>query len=70
MKKVTLLLLAIFISLPMFTKADNSINLTPVPKSMTVGNGTLTLPQSFTIATGELPDSLSAEAVKFAKHFS
>ncbi len=70
MKKVTLLLLAIFISLPMFTKADNSINLTPVPKSITVGNGTLTLPQSFTIATGELPDSLSAEAVKFAEHFS
>ena len=70
MKKVTFLLLAILISLPMFTKADNVINLTPVPKEMTVSGGTLTLPQSFSIATGELPDSLVAEATKFAKHFS
>ena len=70
MRKITLLLLAIIIGLPFMAMADSRVNLTPVPKKMTVGNSTLVLPQSFTIATGELPDSLAAEAVKFAKHFS
>ena len=69
MRKITLLLLAIIIGLPFMAMADSRVNLTPVPKKMTVGSGTLVLPQSFTIATGELPDSLAAEAVKFAKHF-
>ena len=70
MKRFTLLLLAIIIGLPMVAMADSRINLTPVPKKMTVGSGTLVLPESFTIATGELPDSLAGEAVKFAKHFA
>ena len=69
MKKIALLLLAIIIGLPFMAMADSRVNLTPAPKKMTVGSGTLVLPQSFTIATGELPDSLAAEAVKFAKHF-
>ena len=70
MKKITLLLFAIIIGLPMIAMADSRINLTPVPMRMTVGEGTLVLPQNFTIATGELPDSLSNEAVKFANHFA
>ena len=70
MRKITLLLIAIILGLPMVTMADSRVNLTPVPKSMTVGNGTLVLPQSFTIATGELADSLVAEATKFANHFA
>ncbi len=70
MRKITLLLLAIIIGLPMIATADSRVNLTPTPMKMTVGNGILVLPQSFTIATGELPDSLSSEAVKFAKHFA
>ena len=69
MKKIALLLLAFIIGLPMVATADSRVNLTPVPKKMTVGSGTLVLPESFTIATGTLPDSLSNEAVKFAKHF-
>ena len=70
MKKITLLLLAIILGLPFMATADSKVNLTPVPMRMTVGNGTLVLPQSFTISTGELPDSLAAEATKFANHFA
>ena len=70
MKRIALLLLAIIIGLPMVATADSRVNLTPVPKKMTVGSGTLVLPESFTIATGTLPDSLSNEAVKLAKHFA
>ena len=70
MRKITLLLLAIILGLPMVAKADSRVNLTPAPMRMTVGNGTLVLPESFTIATGELPDSLACEATKFANHFA
>ena len=70
MKKITLLLFAIIIGLPFIAMADSRVNLTPVPMKMTVGSGTLLLPQNFTIATGQLPDSLSNEAVKFANHFA
>ena len=69
MRKLTLLLFAIIIGLPIAANADSRINLTPAPKKMTVGSGTLILPQSFAIVTGALPDSLSNEAVKFADHF-
>ena len=69
MRKSTLLLVLLLICLPMAMVADSRINLTPLPKSITTGTGTLTLPQSFTIVTGELPDSLSNEAVKFATLF-
>ncbi|MBO5865818.1 MAG: beta-N-acetylhexosaminidase [Bacteroidaceae bacterium] len=66
MKKFALLLIAIIIGLPIL--ADSRVNLTPTPKKMSVGNGSLVLPENFTIATGALPDSLSNEAVKFAAH--
>ena len=47
--------------------ASGNINLTPIPKSMTVGEGTLVLPTSFTVlVTG--PDSIAAEAECFAEH--
>ena len=70
MKKFTLLLFAIILGLPFMATADSRVNLTPTPMRMTVGEGTLVLPESFTISTGQLPDSLSNEAVKFAKHFA
>ena len=47
--------------------AASSVNLTPAPKSMTVGEGTLTLPTSFTILV-DGPDSIAAEAERFAAH--
>ena len=66
----TRILLLVLLAIPATMLADSRVNLTPTPMRMTVGNGTLVLPQSFTIATGELPDSLSSEAVKFANHFA
>ena len=70
MKKFTYLLLFALLCIPVAIQANSDINLTPVPKKMTVGAGKLVLPQSFTISTGTLPDSLSREAVKFATHFA
>ena len=49
--------------------ADSDINLTPLPMKMTKGTGTLTLPQSFSIATNGLNEDCSAEAQKFADLF-
>ena len=66
----TRFLLLVLLAIPATMFADSRVNLTPVPMKMTVGNGTLVLPQNFTIATGELADSLSCEAVKFANHFA
>ena len=70
MKRFTLSLLALLLCLPMAMRADNEINLTPVPMKMTKGTGTLTLPQSFTIATGNIGEENAAEAEKFAALFS
>ncbi|MBR5334020.1 MAG: beta-N-acetylhexosaminidase, partial [Alistipes sp.] len=70
MKKITLLLLAIIIGLPMTAIADSNINLTPVPMKMTVGSGKLVLPESFTIATIGIDDEMAAEAKKFSKLFA
>ncbi len=48
------------------THADTFVNLTPTPKTMTVGNGTLTLPAAFKIATtGNFSDEMTAEVTKF-----
>ena len=70
MKKITLLLLAIIIGLPMGAIADSSINLTPIPMKMTKGTGTLVFPQNFTIAAIGLDTEMVAEGVKFGKLFS
>ena len=66
MKKITLTILAIIMCLPMAMRADSDINLTPLPMKMSKGSGRLVLPESFTIATGELNEVNAAEAVKFA----
>ena len=70
MKKITLLLLAIIIGLPMVAVADSSINLTPVPMKMTVGNGKLVIPEKFTIAAIDIDKEMFAEAQKFGKLFA
>lgn len=41
------------------------VNLTPKPKSMTVGEGQLPLERGLVVAYGQLPDSLSREAARF-----
>ena len=66
MKKFTLLLTTMLFGLTLGVAAADGINLTPVPKSMTIGTGKLTLPASFTIAANGLDESSAAEAQKFA----
>lgn len=46
------------------------VNLTPKPKEMTVGQGELPLPQSFTISHSALPEAMQAEVGKFITTFS
>ena len=70
MKKLTSTILMLLLCLPMAMRADSDINLTPLPMKMTKGNGICTIPQNFTIATGNLGLECSAEANKFAALFS
>ena len=70
MKKILLLSIIALLSMPMAMKADSSVNLTPLPKSMVKGTGTMVLPESFSISAGNLADSLKTEAVKFATLFT
>ena len=62
-------MLALFAVLCQVFFAASNVNLTPVPKSMTVGEGELVLPQSFTILVVG-PDSIAAEAERFAEHMN
>ena len=68
MRKITLLLILI-IGLPIAIMAENGINLTPVPMKMTVGNGKLTLPEKFAIATNGIKEA-ETETKKFSSLFS
>lgn len=68
MKKTAFVLLLALLSLSMPIMADNSVNLTPVPYKMTIGEGKLILPQNFEISQAGLPDSIGIEAEKFAAH--
>ena len=68
MKNITkLILAALFAVISPSLFAASSINLTPVPKSMTIGEGELVLPQAFTILV-DGPDSIAAEAERLAEH--
>ncbi len=69
-KRNKLFFLLITLCIPLCTLADNTINLTPLPKQITTGSGNLTIPTSFTIATGDLDEASSNEADKFAKHLA
>ncbi len=67
MKRIISILAAVIcLTISGVAKADSGINLTPVPKNMSKSGGTLTLPQEFCINTNSLPDSIVAEAEKFA----
>ncbi len=50
--------------------ADNFVNLTPLPKQMTVSSGECVLPSSFKIATANLSDEMKAEVDKFVADFN
>ena len=66
MRKFTLCLILLCLSISNSIFADSTINLTPIPKSMTKGSGKLVLPSAFGIDTNNLPDSIVTEAQKFA----
>lgn len=50
--------------------AQTFVNLTPTPKSMTVGTGELVLPRAFAVSYAGLPDSIAAEAEHFVADFN
>ena len=50
--------------------AQESVNLTPLPKEIQVGQGMLTLPQKFTVNLNGLADSVKAEAEKFVEVYT
>lgn len=70
MKHFLLVCVSVLMALPLSISADVTVNLTPLPKSMTEGDGELELPESFTIAVGSLPDSMVTEVEKFVEEFT
>lgn len=67
MKRVLLFVMAL---LPLFAVAQDVVNLTPKPYSMTrPSKGTLVLPTDFVISLGGLADSIRVEAERFAAAF-
>ena len=67
--KLLLLLLVLCMTGIRVPAQTTAVNLTPVPKSITMEEGTLTLPQQFSIYC-PLPDSLRTEAERFAASLS
>lgn len=70
MKKVTLFaaVLAVFSTGNIW--AQESVNLTPLPKEIQVGQGALTLPQKFSINLNGLADSVKVEVEKFVECYT
>lgn len=67
MKRITLTLLIIALIAPLGINAGNTLNLTPLPKQITMKQGTLALPHSFSISIEGASKEMSREAVKFAQ---
>ncbi|MBP3534908.1 MAG: beta-N-acetylhexosaminidase, partial [Muribaculaceae bacterium] len=55
---------------PVAATAADFINLTPKPKQMTAGTGTLVLPSQFAISSTGLTAEMQAEITKFAAAFA
>ena len=66
MKRTLLSTLIMCICLPVFLQASNGLNLTPLPKNITVNEGKLTLEKTFSIAIENLSEECTYEANKFA----
>ena len=66
MKRATLLLVFGLI-LCVGIKANEQLNLTPVPKQLTMGRGNVTIPKELTIYIGNLDDEIVNEANKFGE---
>lgn len=70
MKNVTLFAIVLSALSTGSVWAQESVNLTPLPKEIQVGQGTLTLPQKFSINMNGLADSVKVEAQKFVEDYT
>ena len=70
MKNKILSLLFWVLLLPGYALADNFVNLTPLPRTMTVSTGELVLPGQFVVSTQQLPEDMVNEAKKFVKAYN
>ena len=68
--KILSLLLLLLGAFPCLSLADNFVNLTPQPQSLTKVGGELVLPQQFVVSTADLPEEMANEAEKFVKSFN
>lgn len=55
---------------PLAAQTNSFINLTPKPRSMSVAEGELVLPQNFVVSAADVPEEFVAEAQKFVKAFN
>lgn len=62
-----MLVASISLAFSMTINAATTPNIIPLPKTMTVNSGTLSLPNSFSIGGTALPDSILSEVRKFAE---
>ena len=70
MKNRILFLLFWMLVLPALSFADNFVNLTPRPRTMSTETGELVLPRQFVVSTAGLSPELAAEAEKFVIGFN
>ncbi len=64
MKKILFVAVCLF-GLLLNAAAKRLVNITPLPREMTVGEGQYRLPKSYTVGAKPLADSLQAEALRF-----
>lgn len=71
MKQRLLLVLCLLISLSSVLHAQTFVNLTPKPKSMTVGDGVLVFPQNFVVSyTSSFDEQMISEVNRFVTDFN
>ena len=70
MKSSLLSFMFLLMLLPFQAAADQFVNLTPTPKSMTVGDGQLVLPASFAVSASGLSEEMTAEVTRFVEAFN
>lgn len=64
MKKMCLALVLLLLAI-VSVDAQQFVNLTPLPKQMTVGNGSYALPRSYTVRASHLAANVQKEAARF-----
>ncbi len=70
MKTRLLYLLVALLLTPPAVMAQQFVNLTPTPKTMSAGTGELVLPKTFSITTTNLSDDMKKEVFKFTEAFN